>query len=95
MIDCLKIYIEEVDLVNKTNQFINDISDFNNKHIIQCYSKNISNIPEGPCYISFMTPTGFINVQDESRCYVKSSFQVIFFNIVFRKFIMNFDCEKL
>ena len=44
----LSIYIDEVDLSNKKNQFINDISDFNNKHIIQCYSKNISNISEEP-----------------------------------------------
>ena len=31
----LYIYIEEVDIENKTNHFINDNSDFNIKHIIQ------------------------------------------------------------
>ena len=30
----LYIDIDEVDLKKKTNQFINDISEFNNKHII-------------------------------------------------------------
>ena len=40
-----------------------------------------------------MTPIGFRNVQDESRCYVNSSFQVIFFNIFFRTLIMNINCE--
>ena len=32
----ISIDITEADLEQKTNQFINDISKFNNKHIIQC-----------------------------------------------------------
>ena len=68
----------EADIGEKTNQFINDISNFNNKHIIQCNNKPISNIPEEPYYISSMTPIGFRNVQDESICYVNSTFQVLF-----------------
>ena len=57
--------------------------------------KTISNIPEEPRYISSITPTGFINVQDESRCYVDLSFEVIIFNIFFIHLIMNIDCEKI
>ena len=54
----------------------------------------MSNISEEPCYISSMTPTGFINGQDELRCYVNSSFQVIFlYN--FRHLIMNIACKKI
>ena len=41
----LSMDINDAYLVKKINQFINDISDFNNKHIIQCYNKIISNIP--------------------------------------------------
>ena len=81
--------------IKEKNQFLNYISNFNNKHIIRCYNKTISNIPEGPRYISSMTPTGFINGQDESICYVNSSFQVIFYNIFFRTLIMNIDCERM
>ena len=40
-----------------------------------------------------MTPIGFRNGQDELGCYVNSSFQVIFFNILFKTLIMNIDCE--
>ena len=36
----------ESDMEKKTHQFINDIRDFNNKQIIQCNNKPISNIPE-------------------------------------------------
>ena len=43
----LYIYIEK-EYLEKKNHFINVIIDFNNKHIIQCYNKTISNIPEEP-----------------------------------------------
>ena len=67
------INIHESGIKKRTNQLINDISSFNNEHIIQCYNVNQYNIPEEPCYISSMTPTGFINVQYESRCYANLS----------------------
>ena len=47
----LSIDIDKSELEKKRNQFINDIRNFNNKHIIQFYSKTISNIPEEPRYI--------------------------------------------
>ena len=68
---------------------------FNNEHVIQCYNKTKSNIPEEPCYILPITPTEFISGQDELICYINSSFQVIFFNIFFRRLIINIDCEKI
>ena len=40
-----------------------------------------------------MTPIGSRNDQDESRCYVNSTFQVLFFNISFRTLIMNIYCD--
>ena len=91
----LSIDNDEADIGNKTNKFINYISGFNNKHIIQCKNKPISNIPVEPRYISSMTPIGLRNGQDESRCYINLSFQVLFLNILFRSLIMNIDCEKL
>ena len=90
----LSIDNDEADLGKKTNKFINDISDFNNKHIIQCNNKPLSNIPEEPRYISSMTPIGFMNGQDKSICYDNSSLQLLFFDIFFRTLIMNIYCEK-
>ena len=68
----LSIDLDEADLEKKRNKFFNDISDFNNKHIIQCYKENVSNMPEEPRYISSMKPTGLITGQDESRYYFNS-----------------------
>ena len=74
----LSIDNNEAYLGKKTNKFINDISDFNNKHIIHFNNKLISNIPEETRYISSMKPIGFSNGQDKSICYVNSPFQVLF-----------------
>ena len=77
----LSIIFDEADLKNRTNQLVNNTRNLNKKHIIQCYNGTQFNIPEEPHYRSCMTPTGFINGQDESICYVNSSFQVFFLNI--------------
>ena len=74
----LSIENDEADLGKKMDQFINDKSDFNNTHIIKSNIQPISNIPEEECFISSMTPIGSRNGQNESICYVNSSFQVIF-----------------
>ena len=74
----LSIVIDESYIEKKTNQLTNYISNFNHKHILQCYNEAISNIPEDPRYISSMTSNGFINSQDKSGCYVNFSFQVLF-----------------
>ena len=41
----LSIVIDGTDLETITNQIINDYSNFSNKHIIQYYSRDKSNIP--------------------------------------------------
>ena len=91
----LSIDIDEADLEKKKNKSRNDINEFNNKHIIQCYNKTISNIPEEPRFISSTIPPVFINGRYESRCYANSSFQVLFFIIFLRQLRMNIYCEKI
>ena len=49
-------------------------SDFNNTHIIKSNILPVSNVPEEERFISSMTPIRFRNDQDESRCYVNSTF---------------------
>ena len=70
----LSIIIDEEYLENRKKHWINDSSTFNNEHIIQRYNIPQSNIHQKPHFISCMKPTGFINCQDESRCYVNSHF---------------------
>ena len=73
----------KTDLEKKVDEFINDKIDFNTTHIIKSDIQQLTNVPEEARFISSMTPTGSRNDQDESRCYVNSTFQVLFFNIYF------------
>ena len=73
----------QADLEKKVDEFINHKIDFNTAHIIKSDIQQLTNVPEEAQFISSMTPTGFRNEQDESRCYVNSTFQVLFFNIYF------------
>ena len=85
----------KADREKKVYEFINDKSDFNNTRIIKSKILPVSNIPEEERCISSMTPLGFRNGQDESRCYVNSSFQVLFFQYIFRTLIMNINCDRM
>ena len=66
----LHIKNTKADLEKKVDEFINDKSECNNTHIIKSNILPVSNIPEEERFISSMTPIGFRNDQDESRCYV-------------------------
>ena len=44
----LSIIIDEVNIENRKNQLVDDIINFNNKHIIRWYSVTQSNVPEEP-----------------------------------------------
>ena len=68
----------QADQEKKVDEFINDKIDFNTTHIIKSDIEPVTNVPEEAQFISSMTPTGFRNDQDESRCYVNSTFKVLF-----------------
>ena len=51
------LMFDEADLKNRANHSINDIRNFINEHILQCYNVNQYNITEELYYISCITPT--------------------------------------
>ena len=55
----------EADLKIRTDQLINHIQNFNNEHKVHLHNVTQYNIPEEESYISCISPTGFINNQDE------------------------------
>ena len=72
----------QADLDKMVDKFISHKIVFNTAHIIKSEIQQITNIPEKARFISSMTPTGFRNDQDESRYYVNSTFQVLFFQYI-------------
>ena len=91
----LHIENTKADIEKKVDELINDKIDFNNTHIIKYNILPVSNIPEEERFTSSMTTIVFRNDQDESICYVNSTFQVLFFNIYFRTLIMNIYCDRM
>ena len=89
----LYIYNDKEHLGKNKDNFINDKRDFNNTPIIKSNIQHVSKIPEEECFISSMTPIGFRNGHNESRCYVNLSFQVLFYNKMFGPLIMNINCD--
>ena len=85
----LQVIRTQADLDKMVDEFISHKTKFNTAHIIKSDIQQIMNIPEKARFISSMAPTGFRNDQDKSRCYVNSTFQVLFFNVFFRSLIMN------
>ena len=85
-IDSWRKYLNVITVINSTqadldkmvDEFISHKTVFNTEHIIKSDIQKITNIPEKARFISSMTPTGFRNNQEESRCYVNSTFQVLF-----------------
>ena len=81
-------------MTNMKNNWLFRTCDFNKEHVVLPYIVTIYNISEEKIYITCMTTTGFINDQDESRCYVSSSFQVHFLYLFQTVHIFNVDSDK-
>ena len=64
----------QADLDKKVDEFINHKIEFNTAHIIKSDIQQITKILEKARFISSMTTTGFRNNQDESICYVNSTY---------------------
>ena len=102
-IDSWRKYLNGITVIDSTqaeldkmvDEFISNKTKFQTKQIIKSDIQQIMNMPEKARFISSMTPTGFKNDQEKSRCYVNSTFQVLFFNVFFRSLIMNIDCDMM
>ena len=70
----LSIIIGDKDIMNRLEQWLFHINYFHNKHVMLPKNKTVAAICEAERYMSYLTPTGFINGQYEYRFYANSSF---------------------
>ena len=54
-----------------------------------------SSVPEESRFIADMKPPGFINNKNKKRCYFNATIQMLYFDILFRQFILNIDCDNI
>ena len=81
------------DEVNEAlDMWMNYFLSFNITYIIQYKEKCDSNINEEGINIPVISPSRFINKIRETRCYLNSTVQVRYRNIIFRDMVLNIDC---
>ena len=68
---------------------------FNECYIILSLETRYSHFPEDRRYVIYFSTSGCINQQHESGCYLNSTIQVQYFNVILRKFILNNDCDHI
>ena len=68
---------------------------FHKKYIIMpSLSLNYLLIEES-LFVTVRSPPGFINQENETRCYLNATFQLLYFNVLFRKLVLNIDCYTM
>ena len=68
---------------------------FNRTYIIQYGDKCDSNIHEESRHIPVLPPSEFINQKHETRCYLNSTLQLQYHNIIIREMIFIIDFESI
>ena len=87
--------VHKIDIMNSLEQWVFHIYEFHNKHVILPMNNSIPTVFKEERCMYCLTQTGFINGQDESRCYVHSSFKIQFLNLYFRQLILGIDRVKI
>ena len=46
---------------------------------------------EESLFVTVRSPPGFINRENETRCYLNSTFQLLYFNVLFRELVFKIN----
>ena len=50
---------------------------------------------EESLFVTVRSPLGFINREDETRCYLNATLQLLCVNVIFRQLVLNIDCYTM
>ena len=50
---------------------------------------------EESLFVKFRSPPVFINRENETRCYLNSIFQLLYFNVLFRELVFKTNCYAM
>ena len=50
---------------------------------------------EESLFVTVQSPPGFINRENETRCYLNSTFQLLYFNVLFRELVLKINCYTM
>ena len=52
-------------------------------------------IIEDISFVTVRSPPGFINQENETRCYLNSTFQNLYFSVLFRELVFKINCYTM
>ena len=80
------------DIKEKVDHWLDSFEKFHKKDIIMTSESLNYFFPGESWYITVRPPTGFINQENETRCYFNRTIQILYYNVLFRQLILNIGC---
>ena len=91
----LKSNTSSGDMNEKVDHWLNCFGKFHKKYIIMPLESLNYSFLEEIVYITVRSPAGFINQENETRCYLNATIQLLYCKVLFRPFILNIDCYTM
>ena len=84
-----------VDMNEKVYHWCDSFEKFHNKYIIMPSKYLNSSFLEESWFITVRSPPGFINQENETRCYLNATIQLLYCNALFILLVLNIDCYTM
>ena len=83
------------DMNKKVDHWLDSFENFHKKYIIMPSESLNSSFIEESLFVTVWSPPGFINQETETRCYLNANIQMLYFNVLFGKLMLNLDCYTM
>ena len=75
--------------------WLDSFEKFHKKFIIMPSLSLNSLLIEESLFVTVQSPPGFINRENETICYLNATFQLLYFNVLFRELVPKIDCYTM
>ena len=79
----------------KVDHWLDYFEKFHKKYIIMPSISLNSLFIEESLFVTVQSTLGFINRENETRCYLNATLQLLYFNVLFRQLVLNIDCYTM
>ena len=83
------------DMDEMVDHWLDSFEKFHNNYIIMPSLSLNSLLIEESLLVTVRSSPGFINRENETRCYLNSTFQLSYFNVLFRELVFKIGCYAI
>ena len=91
----LKSNTSSSNIIEKVYHWLDSFEKFHKKYIIMPSESLNYSLLEEILFIAVWSPPVFINQENETRCYLNSTINLLYFNVIFRHLILNIYCYNM